>query len=258
MKSFKQYITEAKKDKDPSVRRLGGPTRELSAPDGTKVITNMPEPSKVPTDEVIDRLERNVNNVTGGKSGGRTASPSRPRGATATADDVGSFVRSQQETGKPKAVSDTLQDTAARKKAGYDFPQNVGTEKPRPTKPGSYVVSGKPRRANRIPGATGGKTTGSLSKGNLSFPGDRSGAYAREKAKIDAREKAKIDGTSTPSKSKPKPVKQSEVSKKIKASLQGAQSSKSSSPSTPSTAQLKKFTTGQQKGYIWKVWSTDY
>ena len=43
------------------------------------------------------------------------------------------------------------------------------------------------RRAQRIKTATGGKTTGSLSKGTLSFPGDRSGATARVKADIEAR-----------------------------------------------------------------------
>ena len=45
----------------------------------------------------------------------------------------------------------------------------------------------KYRRAQRVKGATGGKTTGSLSKGNLSFPGDRSGATAKAKSDIEAR-----------------------------------------------------------------------
>ena len=45
----------------------------------------------------------------------------------------------------------------------------------------------KYRRAERVKGATGGKTTGSLSKGTLSFPGDRSGATARVKSDIEAR-----------------------------------------------------------------------
>ena len=45
----------------------------------------------------------------------------------------------------------------------------------------------KYRRAQRVKGATGGKTTGSLSKGNLSFPGDRSGATAKAKADLEAR-----------------------------------------------------------------------
>ena len=43
------------------------------------------------------------------------------------------------------------------------------------------------RRAQRIKTATGGKTTGSLRSGNLSFPGDRSGATAKAKADIEAR-----------------------------------------------------------------------
>lgn len=45
----------------------------------------------------------------------------------------------------------------------------------------------KYRRAQRVKGATGGKTTGSLSKGTLSFPGDRSGATAKAKSDIAAR-----------------------------------------------------------------------
>ena len=40
------------------------------------------------------------------------------------------------------------------------------------------------RPATRIPGATGGKPTGSLRSGNLSFPGDRSGAYDAAKQKL--------------------------------------------------------------------------
>ena len=45
----------------------------------------------------------------------------------------------------------------------------------------------KYRRAERVKGATGGKTTGSLSKGTLSFPGDRSGAYQKTKSDLEAR-----------------------------------------------------------------------
>ena len=43
------------------------------------------------------------------------------------------------------------------------------------------------RRAQRIKNATGGKKTGSLRKGNLSFPGDRSGAYQSTKSDIETR-----------------------------------------------------------------------
>ena len=41
------------------------------------------------------------------------------------------------------------------------------------------------KRAERIKDASGGKKTGSLRKGNLSFPGDRTGAYSRTKSQID-------------------------------------------------------------------------
>ena len=61
---------------------------------------------------------------------------------------------------------------------------------PKPTAVNQADVSkqaAKYRRAERVKGATGGKPTGSLSKGNLSFPGDRSGATARVKADIEAR-----------------------------------------------------------------------
>jgi len=43
------------------------------------------------------------------------------------------------------------------------------------------------RKANRVKGATLGKKTGSLRKGNLSFPGDRSGAYQATKSDIETR-----------------------------------------------------------------------
>ena len=43
------------------------------------------------------------------------------------------------------------------------------------------------RKAQRIKDATGGKKIGSFSKGNLSFPGDRSGAYQATKSDIEAR-----------------------------------------------------------------------
>ena len=58
-----------------------------------------------------------------------------------------------------------------------------------PTKTGPVTGQKVPgvqqsRPATRIPGATGGKPTGSLRSGNLSFPGDRSGAYDAAKQKL--------------------------------------------------------------------------
>jgi len=52
------------------------------------------------------------------------------------------------------------------------------------------------RRAQRIKSATGGKKTGSLRKGNLSFPGDRSGAYQSTKSDIETKKLLKKAGAS--------------------------------------------------------------
>ena len=41
------------------------------------------------------------------------------------------------------------------------------------------------KRAERVTGASGGKKTGALRKGNLSFPGDRTGAYSTTKSQIE-------------------------------------------------------------------------
>ena len=53
------------------------------------------------------------------------------------------------------------------------------------------------RKAVRIKDATLGKKTGSLRKGNLSFPGDRSGAYQATKSDIEARKAFKGAKTQT-------------------------------------------------------------
>ena len=45
-------------------------------------------------------------------------------------------------------------------------------------------IQEQPRRATRIPGATGEKSTGSLRSGTLSFPGDKSGAYNAAKQNL--------------------------------------------------------------------------
>ena len=81
-------------------------------------------------------------------------------------------------------------DPKGRKKIDKKFsdpsnpPKVADPEAPKPApKPEAVKQSdvskqaAKYRRAERIKGATGGKTTGSLSKGTLPFPGDRSGAY---------------------------------------------------------------------------------
>ncbi len=52
------------------------------------------------------------------------------------------------------------------------------------------------KRARRVINATGEKKTGSFSKGNLSFPGDRSGAYSTTKADIEVKRRLRAAGAS--------------------------------------------------------------
>ena len=127
-----------------------------------------------------------------------------------------------------------MQDVAGRKGAGYDFPKDAGTEKPKPTKPGSYVVDDKPKsKPKSKPRVKGNKPTGRLSKGNLVFPGDTSGAYAAAKAKIKS----------------PEGVKQADVSKSIKARLKNIRAARTT---PPTVAKVSDFIRGQEKGYIGK------
>ena len=71
-----------------------------------------------------------------------------------------------------------------------------------PTKTGPVTGQKVPgvqqsRPATRIPGATGEKPTGSLRSGNLSFPGDRSGAYDAAKQKLST-SKVEVPKIKTP------------------------------------------------------------
>lgn len=131
------YTTNA-----PSGTVLGGKTPEQADQElTTKQKKRGTQPSSAKTQRELKGFGKDIQTTPETKSGGRTASPSRPRGTTAKPGDLESFMRSQQSSGKP--VSGTMQDVAGRKGAGYDFPKNVGTEKPKPTKPGSYVVDTK-------------------------------------------------------------------------------------------------------------------
>ena len=131
------YTTNA-----PSGTVLGGKTPEEADQElTTKQKKRGTQPSSAKTQRELKGFGKNIQTTPETKSGGRTASPSRPRGTTAKPGDLESFMRNQQSSGKP--VSGTMQDVAGRKGAGYDFPKNVGTEKPKPTKPGSYVVDTK-------------------------------------------------------------------------------------------------------------------
>jgi len=121
---------------------LGGKTPEQADAELTaKQKQRGTQPSSAKTQRELKGFGKDIQTTPETKSGGRTASPSRPRGDTAKPGDLESFMRNQQSKGKP--VTGTMQDVAGRKAGGYDFPQNVGTEKPKPTKPGSYVVDTK-------------------------------------------------------------------------------------------------------------------
>lgn len=60
----------------------------------------------------------------------------------------------------------------------------------------SFIQLINEKKADRIKNATGGKKTGSFSKGNLSFPGDRSGAYKSTKIDIEVKKGLKDAGAS--------------------------------------------------------------
>ena len=196
------YTTNA-----PDETVLGGKTLEQADQElTTKQKKRGTQPSSAKTQRELKGFGKDIKTTGETKSGGRTASPSRPRGATAKSGDVGSFIRGEQSKGRP--VSGTMQDVAGRKGAGYDFPKDAGTEKPKPTKPGSYVVQNKGRRATRIPGGTGTKT-GSLSKGTLKFSGDAK--YKRMLRRLTTDVKPLPPGTGV---RKPKGVNQAEVSVK--------------------------------------------
>ena len=131
------YTTNA-----PDETVLGGKTPEQADQEITsKQKQRGTQPSSAKTQRELKGFGKDIQTTPETKSGGRTASPSRPRGDTAKPGDLESFMRNQQSKGKP--VTSTMQDVAGRKAGGYDFPQNVGTEKPKPTKPGSYVVDTK-------------------------------------------------------------------------------------------------------------------
>ena len=75
-----------------------------------------------------------------------------------------------------KQILSARMDKGAMQQAGKDQIDDLSSAKsPRGTP------------AKRIKGASGGKKTGSLRKGNLEFPGDRTGATQQTKADIEAR-----------------------------------------------------------------------
>ena len=303
MKSFKQYITEAKRDLPKG--NPGGMT-----PGDIEAFRNATPGERPPLstdDKRTNRRTRSRIFRTGRSVRKRssaipvdTASTPKPSGKPIDPSDVAAARQSGRiRTGTNTPLSDLPQaDTAkitpqkkaevdkfvssrrTRSRIGQGESQRAaalnqamtdGADKPSTSSRSDgrnlldRLTGRTSRRATRISGAATGqaaKPTGSLRSGNLSFPGDRSGAYAAAKAQIkDTPAPAKPASTakSVPAKpastaksvpAKPAPVKQSEVSKAIKQSLINA---KSTREAKPTATQLKQFRLGQTKGYIGKT-----
>ena len=281
MKSFKQYITEAKRDLPKG--NPGGMT-----PGDIEAFRNATPGERPPLSTDDKRTSRRTRSRifrTGRSVRKRssaipvdTASTPKPSGKPIDPSDVAAARQSGRiRTGTNTPLSDLPQaDTAkitpqkqaevdkfvssrrTRSRVGQGESQRAaalnqamtdGADKPSTSSRSDgrnlldRLTGRTSRRATRISGAATGqaaKPTGSLRSGNLSFPGDRSGAYAAAKAQIK----------DTPAPAKPAPVKQSEVSKAIKQSLINA---KSTREAKPTATQLKQFRLGQTKGYIGKT-----
>jgi len=87
---------------------------------------------------------------------------------------------------QPKSTPKTGVDQAKISKKAAEFTAKVNKRR----------LERGSKTAERIKGATGGKTTGSLTKGNLSFPGDRSGAYKATKTDLETKKLFKKAGAS--------------------------------------------------------------
>ena len=119
----------------------------------------------------VDKIFSGVGNVkTGGKVPDKNISP-KSKGSTPVKTNVSRVNVDKIFDGSKNPIKKTIgvKQSDVSKKAK------------------EFTVKVNKRRAQRIKSATGGKKTGSLSKGNLSFPGDRSGAYQATKSDIQAR-----------------------------------------------------------------------
>ena len=225
-------------------KKLGSTRRVLSSPEGI-TITNMPEPSRGTTDEVIARVSSKQS-----KGFGNVETPDKnnPRGRRASSSDVSDYIARQRDSGG--RVSAEIEGSAAR--GGTDIKRIAGTERPRRTKPGSYVVEPPARRMGRQPGASGAKSTGSLRAGTLKFPGDAKykemlGDMPKAPTTLQRTSRPRI-GTSGRATTQTYDVNRFS-SKEFKASRYGRGKSGPSSPlRTPS--QVTKFQQGIEKGYF--------
>ena len=293
MKSFKQYITEAKRDL-PTGNPGGMTPGDIEA---FRNATPGERPPALSTDDKrtnrrtrsrIFRAGRSVRKRSSATTHTSTPTPTSNRPPIDQSDAAAARQSGRVRTGTNTPLSDLPQaDTAkitpqkqaevdkfvssrrTRSRVGQGESQRAaalnqamtdGADKPSTSSRSDgrnlldRLTGRTSRRATRISGAATGqaaKPTGSLRSGNLSFPGDRSGAYAAAKAQIkDTPAPAKPASTAKSVPAKPAPVKQSEVSKAIKQSLINA---KSTREAKPTATQLKQFRLGQTKGYIGKT-----
>jgi hypothetical protein len=260
MKSFREFITEKKKDLpggNPSnispgdidaiqrqsvtgkreplstditqsgrrIKKRGGQSRVIPTPEGP-LLTNMPR-GKTSPEEIVSRL---------------TDKP--------TPDD-----KLRQQVRDTVAKNPTASPELQRAQSSGPPEEMVGSSKKPRTKPGSYVVQPKARRAQRAPGASGAKPTGSLSKGTLKFPGDAKykemlGDLPKAPTTLQRTSRPRI-GTSGRATTQTYDVNPFS-SKEFKASRYGRGKSGPSSPlRTPS--QVTKFQRGVEKGYFSKT-----
>jgi len=91
-----------------------------------------------------------------------------------------------QQATHPVDASDARKSGADKRGGPAPNERQIGAQKPRSrfVKGQGYTIPTQGKPATRIPGASGGKPTGSLGAGTLSFPGDRSGAYDAAKVKV--------------------------------------------------------------------------
>ena len=172
-------LKKAKKYAKGEYPRIGGgglkPDIKKPVKGTTPVKTNV---SKVN----VDKIFSGVGNVkTGGKVPDKNISP-KSKGSTPVKTNI-SKVNVNKIFDKPKnPVTKTIgvKQSDVSKKA-KEFTAKVNKANVKVQK--NFVG----RKANRVKGATLGKKTGSLRKGNLSFPGDRSGAYQATKSDIETR-----------------------------------------------------------------------
>ena len=123
----------------------------------------------------------------GGKVTIKYATPADERAAAAS-DALDDMIGDQKQKGKIFLGKPTAEiKQAAKKTINKPLADKVKSDRDKLTsrvKERSALRKGKSAQRQAVAG-TSGEKTGSLSKGNLEFPGDRSGAYSQAQADID-------------------------------------------------------------------------